>query len=179
MDRHNAPAWTEDRWKALLTSVRAELPDTIADLGATSAALLAEVRTLETRLEATSAPKFATAVTDVRYQLEALIYPGFLTGIGAHNLPNVVRYVEAMNRRMERLPEAPDKDAAAMAKVHALEHEHNRLGDLVGWTPEVEDIAWQLQELRVSLFAQAVGARGQVSEKRVRTALAQLDSGLH
>ncbi len=34
------------------------------------------------------------------------------------------------------------------------------------------EIAWMLQELRVSLFAQALGTRGKVSEKRITQALA-------
>jgi ATP-dependent helicase HrpA len=38
--------------------------------------------------------------------------------------------------------------------------------------PEVADIAWMVEELRVSLFAQTLGTSGPVSEKRVRAAIA-------
>ena len=38
---------------------------------------------------------------------------------------------------------------------------------------DFEEIGWMLQELRVSLFAQALGTRGKVSEKRITQALAE------
>ena len=41
-------------------------------------------------------------------------------------------------------------------------------------TPGIAALAWELEELRVSVFAQAVGARGQVSVKRISTALQRL-----
>jgi ATP-dependent helicase HrpA len=39
-----------------------------------------------------------------------------------------------------------------------------------GPTVDLEELAWDLQELRVSLFAQSVGVRRQVSVKRIRSA---------
>ena len=39
------------------------------------------------------------------------------------------------------------------------------------FTPALEDVLWQLQELRVSLFAQHVGTDGPVSEQRIQRAL--------
>ena len=42
---------------------------------------------------------------------------------------------------------------------------------------EVTDIGWMVEELRVSLFAQALGTSGPVSEKRVRAAIAAVGAG--
>ena len=36
------------------------------------------------------------------------------------------------------------------------------------------EIGWQIQELRVSLFAQTVGTQGPVSERRITTAIEHL-----
>ena len=38
-------------------------------------------------------------------------------------------------------------------------------------TPEIAAIAWQLEELRVSVFAQPIGAKGQVSATKIQRAL--------
>jgi len=35
-------------------------------------------------------------------------------------------------------------------------------------------VRWMIEELRVSLFAQALGTRGPISEKRIRRALEDL-----
>ena len=57
-----------------------------------------------------------------------------------------------------------------MRSVQALEVEHAALMDERGPTVNLEELAWDLQELRVSLFAQSVGVRRQVSAKRIRSA---------
>ena len=64
-----------------------------------------------------------------------------------------------------------DRDVQRMAGVAALEAEHDQLVEVLGWTPKLSDLAWALQELRVSAFAQPIGVRGTVSEKRIRAAL--------
>jgi ATP-dependent helicase HrpA len=50
--------------------------------------------------------------------------------------------------------------------VHELEA-------LAAGRPDLEEIPWLLEELRVSLFAEAVGVRGQVSAKRIRRLIAE------
>jgi ATP-dependent helicase HrpA len=40
-----------------------------------------------------------------------------------------------------------------------------------GTTTELEELAWALQELRISLFAQPIGTAHPVSIKRIRSAL--------
>ena len=42
--------------------------------------------------------------------------------------------------------------------------------------PEVQEIDWLLEELRVSLFAQTLGTAQTVSDKRIRKAIAELSA---
>lgn len=112
------------------------------------------------------------AADDLRGQLDQLVYPNFVTAVGAGHLDDIERYLLAMQRRLERLGEDPVRDAELMAKVHHLEEEYDRVMDVVGPTPELADVAWMLQELRVSFFAQALGTKGKVSEQRIVKALA-------
>lgn len=171
MVERDAPAWTKSEWDQLLHHVRDGLPTRVSRIGEVSTGLLHDVQVIEKMLTTVTAPKFADATTDVRYQLDSLIYPGFLTGVGARNLGNVGRYLTAIEHRLDRLAENPRRDSEAMARVQRLDRDHDRLVEQQGWTPDLEAIVWQLQELRVSFFAQHVGASGQVSEKRIRTAL--------
>ena len=171
MQERDAPAWTATAWDKLLHHVRDDLPKRIGRLGAISADILRDLDRLEARLATRTDAKFAVSVTDIRYQLDGLVYPGFLTGVGARNLPKIRRYVEAAAHRVERLPEEPQRDADKTRRVQALDRRHDTLVDQLGLTPALEDVLWQLQELRVSLFAQHVGTDGPVSEQRIQRAL--------
>ena len=64
-----------------------------------------------------------------------------------------------------------------MRSVQALEAEHGELMDERGLTVELEELAWDLQELRISLFAQSLGTSRQVSVKRIRNALETIRRG--
>ena len=63
-----------------------------------------------------------------------------------------------------------------MRRVRALEAELDELALELAPSAALEEVAWMLQELRVSLFAQSVGVEGSVSEVRVQRALAALAS---
>ena len=69
---------------------------------------------------------------------------------------------------MEKLRENPDRDQIARAT------ELDSQTDVLRWSPEPLKVAWMVQELRISLFAQPIGVRGSVSEQRVEVALEDL-----
>jgi ATP-dependent helicase HrpA len=76
-----------------------------------------------------------------------------------------VRYLTAAARRLDRLPDATAADRDRMRTIRELEAEHQL-------NPQPE-VAWLLEELRVSQFAQGLGTREQVSAKRIRRLLAR------
>ena len=77
----------------------------------------------------------------------------------------------AASYRLDHARENVRRDQEAMLRVVDLEREHHRLLRHRPGDARLEEIGWLLQELRVALFAQPIGARGPVSEKRVRAAL--------
>jgi ATP-dependent helicase HrpA len=89
-------------------------------------------------------------------------------------LPHLRRYLLAIEHRLQRAPEDLRRDQERMLACLALERELDALAESHGPDPAVDDIAWMLQELRVTHFAQHLGTDGPVSEKRIRTALAAL-----
>ena len=74
---------------------------------------------------------------------------------------------------LPRWPGRPRPRRERPLEAHGLEAEHERLIDALGATPELIEVAWMLQELRVSMFAQQLGTRGTVSAQRIRRALAE------
>ena len=159
---------------ALVARAREDLDKRVEAVGSASLRILGLARSLRTTLGRTDADAPQVAVADMQGQLDQLIYPGFLTAVGASRLVDVERYLRAIERRLERLVENPQRDRELMTRVQRLEGEYERLCEALAPSPEPAEIAWMLQELRVSLFAQALGTRGKVSEQRIAKALEAL-----
>jgi ATP-dependent helicase HrpA len=174
LDDAGGPPWDEASFQRIRSLLRDGLAEAVTAVGRQSLLLLQAVEEVEWRL-GPLADRFPDAVDDIVAQVNRLVYPGFLMGIGAARIADVTRYLQAVDRRLEALPTRPDRDADQMARVHRLEAEYDRLMELLPTTPASIDIAWMLEELRVSLFAQSIGTRGKVSEPRIRRALAALE----
>ena len=93
------------------------------------------------------------------------MHPGFITSAGVERLEDIVRYLRAAARRLDRLPDATAADRDRMRTIHELEE----LDRARGSDPQ---IGWLLEELRVAQFAQGLGTREPVSAKRIRRLLA-------
>jgi ATP-dependent helicase HrpA len=175
LDRHGGPVFEAAAFEALADRARAEVPGEALDVAGTAVKVVLAAAALADRLDASTSPKAAGAVADVRAQLDRLVGPGFVARTGARRLPDVARYLRAAEARLSRLPGDADRDRHRMAVVHALEAEHARA--VAAWgsrrRPEaLDDVRWMLEELRVGTFAQEVGTARPVSDVRVRRALA-------
>ena len=143
--------------------------------------LAAQVRrTLESLEHGAAAARTAATRADVRAQLDSLVRPGFVAATGVARLRDVQRYLRAAQHRLERAA-TNAREPVLQEQVDAVEAAY---ADLLESLPasrrgsaEVADIAWMVEELRVSLFAQALGTSGPVSEKRVRAAIAAVAAG--
>ncbi len=167
------PTWDGEGFAKLRDAVRAGLRELTAETVRRAETTLRYGQEIEVRLERLRAAVLEPAVADIRHQLSGLIFKGYLTAIGYGRLPDLVRYLQAIERRLDKLPENPARDAQLMATVHrcedALEQARGRLS--VGRRDSLRDIGWMIEELRVSLFAQTIGTPVPVSERRILTAL--------
>jgi ATP-dependent helicase HrpA len=176
VDEAGGPAWDEAAWRALRAHVAGRLATRTQEVVDAVGRILDAEREVRRRLESLTAPALQDAAVDVARQLGALLYPGFVAATGAARLDDVERYVRAAARRLERLPDAVAVDRDRMNAIHALQAEYRARMD--AWPrgrpapAALRDVRWQLEELRVSQFAQALGTRGPVSAKRIRRALA-------
>jgi ATP-dependent helicase HrpA len=141
---------------------------------------LSEAQEAENRLGGTASPAMAPALTDMRAQLAGLIYPGFVAETGSRRLPDLVRYLRAISRRLEKAPADPGRDADRMMVVHRVADAYRRAvggrgGSGLG-SADARAVRWLIEELRVSLFAQMLGTPVPVSERRIQAALDKLAS---
>jgi ATP-dependent helicase HrpA len=171
------PAWDGVGFDRLLTRARDELHPLVTKVATESLALFETLRSVELAFNWLGEDRHQAATQDIADQVASLIYPGFLTAIGSDRVADVTRYLTAIERRIERLPRDPGRDGLYMERIHSLEDELDRLQEAIPDEPRLMDAAWMIQELRVSFFAQAVGTRGKVSEKRIRSLLHEIEMG--
>lgn len=169
------PAWDEAAFAKLHDKVRADLYDLSADTTLKTATALIAFHKASTRLKSVSSPVLLNAVNDVRLHLASLVHPGFVTATGWQRLPDLKRYLLAVDRRLEALPNHPQRDAQQLLKVQQVQQAY---GELLAAVPagrqpseEVRAIRWMIEELRVSFFAQGLGTPSPVSEKRIMKAM--------
>ncbi len=160
---------TRAGFDALVRAVRTDLTATTT-----------EIVGLVTRI-LSAASTVPTGLADERAHLAELLGPGFVSRAGRDRLPDLLRYVAAARRRLERLAADPARDAALSAQwqvAHRLYTDamadhgadpHQRAG--------LEPVAWMLEEYRVSLFAQEIRTAHPVSEQRIRRAIAAIIAG--
>ena len=172
------PAWDAAGFGRLVDFARERLAAETADVVSQVARVLAEAHAAEASLAGRPNPALAAAFDDMRGQLAALIYPGFIAATGARRLADLVRYLQAITRRLDKAPESPARDAERMAAVHRVAGDYaSVLAELPPsrrQTADAQAVHWMIEEFRVSLFAQMLGTRGPVSEQRIERALDQL-----
>jgi ATP-dependent helicase HrpA len=116
--------------------------------------------------------------TEVKAQRDALVYPGFFSATKWQQLENLPRYLKALDRRLAKFGERPDRDGRHAEQVAVLWQRYRERADRNRQAgriePALEEFRWLLEELRVSLFAQELKTPVPVSFKRVERAWADL-----
>ena len=113
----------------------------------------------------------AVALNDIKAQLAHLVYPGFVRQTPAEWLREYPRYLKAIEQRLDKVGSQLQRDRVwsgelagyweqyqARAAKHAQEGKRD---------PELTLYRWMLEEYRVSLFAQQLGTKMAVSDKRL------------
>ncbi len=108
---------------------------------------------------------------DIKQQLEQLVFKGFVTASGFQRLDDISRYLQAMLRRLEKLPIDPNQDRLKMIEIEkaqsALENTIAKQRKDQPIAQDLLDTRWMIEELKVSLFAQNLKTPYPISVKRV------------
>jgi ATP-dependent helicase HrpA len=138
-------------------------------------AILAAVAEARAKLESPLMGWASGNLDDMRAHLASLTPPGFLRNVPASALREYPRYLKALALRGERALRDPVRDQARMLELKPFVDALSKaVQDGEADTPDWQALRWDLEELRVSLFAQELGTRGGVSPKKLAQRLAQL-----
>lgn len=163
--------WDEAGFEKLRDFVRENLNEVTVDIAQKVEQILTLTYQLNQRLKGKMDFTMAFALSDIKSQLAGLVYQGFVQKSGYDRLPDLQRYLQAIDKRIDKLAQDVNRDRAAMLRVEQVQQAYQQLlAKLPKSKPisdEIAEIRYMIEELRVSLFAQQLGTKYQVSEKRV------------
>ena len=170
----HTPIFTHAEYSELYEHVRAELIETVFDVTKLVAEILSEATALKKAIKKATSLTTMHAVSDVKAQMENLVYPGFVAKTGYDQLVHIPRYLKAAQVRLTKLGPNLHRDNQLMLTVQDLEDSYdNAVKSLPAGTivPDaLRRVNWMIEELRVSFFAQELGTAYTVSEKRIAKA---------
>ncbi|MEM9747991.1 MAG: ATP-dependent RNA helicase HrpA, partial [Actinomycetota bacterium] len=175
IDEHGDLPYAEDDFRTLERLVRAKGANRAGTALGAAVPIVVRAGAIARRLAELRAPSARDVVADVNDHLGRLVRPGFVAASGLDRLDDLDRYVRAIEHRVDHLAGAVDRDRRRLDEIRPLEQSYRRLVE--GRAPDeigsdVAALRWDLEELRVQVFAQPIGARGDVSIKRIRRRLA-------
>ncbi len=171
----------QDGFEQALASGRKQLVPEVQELARLLAPSLEMYHDIRRRLKGKVVPTWLEALNDVNDQLGHLVYVGFLGDIEPEELRHLPRYLKGIQRRLEKLADAPAKDRALRVQVQPYWDKYKarleKLGDLPFESEQgmtLRAYRWLVEEFRISLFAQELGTAQPVSAKRLDKAWAEM-----
>jgi len=101
---------TRDAWLESLDAGRADLVPVAGEICRVLEQIFEAHRQVAKRIEGSLSLSWIEAVKDIREQISALLFVGFVTATGMPRLSRLPVYFEGMNRRLLAIDQAPDKD---------------------------------------------------------------------
>ncbi len=137
---------------------------------------LASYHRIQKLLKGAVQPQWLNSLADIREQLQRLLAPGFVAATPAEWLEHLPRYLQAVERRLDKLRSDPPRDRHLMLEMQPLWQRYwARCGEAGACREtEMQRFRWLLEELRVSLFAQELKTVETVSVPRLEKLWKQL-----
>ena len=166
------PIRDQAAFAARIAACKGRLMPTAGEVCELASRILDAYQQLRKRLAGITQINWMPSVLDLRAQLDALVFRGFLQQVPFERLKAYPRYLKAADQRADKLSHAAGRDQQRLAELMPLLEQLRerqaaaRAADRDD--PRLDEIRWMLEELRVSLFAQQLGTAYPVSVKRIR-----------
>ncbi|MBU3845073.1 MAG: DUF3418 domain-containing protein [Candidatus Anaerobiospirillum pullicola] len=177
MERHGGVPWDEESFARLKNVVRAELNDEALHVAKIAEQSLVKAHELKRLLKGQITFDLARSYADVSAQLDRLVYKGFISECGMEHLQELPRYLEAAIERVGRIHRDVVRDQMYLRTLEQIQDDYEQAlrsyhDDMVP-APLLE-VKWMIEELRVSYYAQHLGVKGPISDKRIDAELERI-----
>ena len=170
MKENGAPVYDEESFNVLLSKVKANLNDKALYLCSFVDKILFRAHEIKRLLKGQINLTVAYSYKDIATQLDKLVFKGFVSSTSVDNLQQMPRYLEAIIYRIEKLHRDVNRDLQYTRKIEEIEEKYKNTISRYQYSAipkDLLDVKWLIEELRVSYFAQQLGVRISVSDKRI------------
>jgi ATP-dependent helicase HrpA len=171
---------TQEAFKACCDYVRAEIADCVLVSAIKVEKALTLRHDIAKKLKGSVSLNVIQAHGDVKKHHENLIYKGFVSQSGISKLDDIIRYLQGILRRLEKLNIDPNQDRLKLIDIDKAQDALTALilkqREDLPLPQEITNSRWLIEELRISLFAQNLGTSQPISLKRIMNHLKSLDS---
>ncbi|MFZ7089207.1 ATP-dependent RNA helicase HrpA [Curtobacterium sp. RRHDQ10] len=176
-ERHpDGMLFTRAAFEGARDAVSATLVDSMFAEVSSLAAVLTARRGAERALKQATSMALLPALTDMRQQIERLVFPDFVSLGGVDRLRRASVYLAGVEARVTKLLQNPGRDRGWMNEVDTATLRYEEAGGAFppepGSHPELVHARWMLEEFRISLFAQELRPAETVSLQRITKVLA-------
>lgn len=169
---------TRQQFQQRLQDCRADYCDQVLKAAGLLAEVASRYHSVTRQLSGKVDLQSITILNDIKVQLAALVCQGFLTDLPAGQLQELIRYLKAIDLRLEKYQRELPRQRMLSEQLQLFWQQYTSKKQMLDkhlqYNEALENYRWMLEEYRVSLFAQQLGTRTTVSEKRLK----QLWAGL-
>ncbi|MFY0665675.1 MAG: ATP-dependent RNA helicase HrpA [Natronospirillum sp.] len=162
---------TEAEFTAALERGRAELTEVAERLSLELHSMMASVHQIAKGLKGKISFALAFVYSDIKAQLARLVFPGFLLQTPRPQRHELARYLDGMVLRMNRSSGVSPREQMYIDELNTFWERYvakaEKLRKEQRCSAALEEYRWQIEEYRISLFAQTLGAKSPVSAKRL------------
>ena len=167
--------WEDAQFQAVANDYARTLIDEIYAAISLTARVLDGARAARKSIDSAKSIQVLGQVADAAKQLDGLVYDGFVSRTGLTQLERLPVYLEGVVLRMRGLTEQPGRDRAWQNDIDRAQAVFADAGGTIPLPADAPDrllrARWQLEELRISLFAQHLRTAEPISLQRFQKML--------
>lgn len=169
----------EADFNARLVNIKKELPSIFKEIGERVFAIHQSYHRIQSHLNGRVSLDGISILNDIKMQLGGLINKDYLINISWLTFTEYTRYMNAIEVRLEKYQREIPKQRLLSDQLQGYYQGYLKAYELKEKRGEMNkgliDFRWYLEEYRVSLFAQQLGTKEPVSDKRVAQRWRALD----
>ncbi|WP_392564085.1 ATP-dependent RNA helicase HrpA [Orbus wheelerorum] len=171
IEKDHGIIFSQADFSPLLDKIKGDINEVIVSIAGQVERILTLNYAINKKLKGRLDLNMALSLADIKQHLSRLIYKGFVADSSYQKLPDVYRYLQAIDKRIDKLYADPNKDRLHLIVVERVTKQYIEL-----WQNrelhkiaehKLKQLRWMIEELRVNLFAQQLGTPYPISEKRI------------
>lgn len=178
IEKEQGIIFEQQQFPPLLDKIKGEINDIIVEIASQVERILTLNYEITKKLKGRMDLSLALSLADIKKQLSQLIYKGFVADSGYQKLPDIYRYLQAIDKRIEKLFLDPNKDRLHLIVIERVTELYLKLQQQEKYKTHellIKQLRWMIEELRVNLFAQQLGTPYPISEKRIKQFIDEIE----